>query len=892
MLEAIRKVHHLAFHAVDIDELCNGICRILIESREYYNAWIVLFENVSLNRTYFHKGFGPGQFQPMTDMLDRNVFPSCTGKTLNTKALTVVGNPHLECSECPFRDRYDNLIGYNMALSWSDVLLGWISVAVPREAGLKETEQELFAELIEDISLAVYNLSNSRKREELSFDYEMLLNNMDQAVYILDEDGCILRSNQQADLLIGQIGLEQPRHIWDLFKDRDFSLMKLNETINRGSCTFFDSIQTSGLKEINVKVSFLTSRKRPGAEIYCLLNIFMEKETITKSLFESEMKFQMLFDSSPMSYQSLDEEGKFISVNRSWLETLGYKKEEVLGRWFGDFLHPDYVDSFHSFFSRFKETGSIESEFYIRHRSGEYRYVSFTGKIGKTPGGAFLQTHCIMNDITDKKRHEDELKISQSFLQTIFDNLPSGVVVYEPVDDNSDFLIMNMNKVAQTSSKVEMAAVRGKRVTDVFPSCREIGVLDALTMVAVTGESYYLPTRFYKDSRMSQWVENYIAKLPNGEIVAIYNDVTKEKTLEEEINQTRKMESLGRLAGGIAHDLNNLLTPILAYSDVLAASDKLDERGKRYAETILQAGESASELVSKLLVFSRKKEINTAVSDLNAIIRKFLTIIERTLHENIKLTVSLDENLKPVSIDPVQLEKVLMNLCINAQDAMKNGGEIHISTEQENNLALLKVSDSGTGIPQSVITHIFEPFYSTKGDRGTGLGLSTVYGIVTSLKGTIDVESKDGKGTEFLIRLPNNDEKRKEVKVLPTGKTSGQPAKSILVVEDNGEIRSLLEEGLAGYGYDVVSVSTGKDALSLLENQPFQLVITDIIMPGLDGISLFEETGKTGRDIQFIFMSGYTNDYQINGISLRSSYNFIQKPFTLNQIVNKIQSVF
>lgn len=777
ILETYRKVNRLMARSEDVNEICDGICTILVESREYFHAWIVLLENGSLVSTYYHKGFAAHQFQPMTDLLNKGIFPACIRKSLYSNSLSVVEDPKIECFDCPFKNLYDNLSGYNHPLIWSNELMGWISVGVPSDLGLDKDEQILFTELVEDISLALHNLLTLKTKTDLLFD------------------------------------------------------------------------------------------------------------------FESERKFQLLFDNAPIAYQSLDEEGRFITVNRAWLETLGYEKNEVIGRWFGDFLHPDYVEAFRKLFPVFKKNGKIHSEFYMLHKSGNPRYITFEGKIGKTPEGNFRQTHCVLSDMTEKKLFETKLDESQIFLKHIFDNLPLGVVIYDVAEDN-DFIIVDMNDTAQKISEVELEKIKGKKLSEVFPGAEEMGILKALDKVDKTGEPYSLPSRQYKDNRVSKWVENFISKLPNGQLIAIYNDITKEKTLENEIAQIRKMDSLGRLAGGIAHDINNLLTPVIAYSDALATRFNLEGKEKKYAETILQAGTRISELVSKLLIFSRKKEINPTIIDLNSVIQNFKKILGHTIHDNIELITHLEKDLPPIRIDAVQIEQILMNLCINAQDAMPDGGTIRILTEEKDNLILLEISDNGSGMSSQIIPHIFEPFYSTKGDNGTGLGLSTVYGIVTSQQGTIDVSSKPGEGTSFSIRFPVSAERSEETSKEPAIPSKITTLKSILVAEDNEDIRSLLQEGLSYYGYDVIAVDNGKKALAQLKEKNFDMVITDLIMPEMNGIELSEKATAVDKNLKFLFMSGYTNDYHINGESIRAYRDFIQKPFTLNSLLNKLQSTF
>ncbi|MDC7222697.1 MAG: PAS domain S-box protein, partial [Spirochaetales bacterium] len=279
--------------------------------------------------------------------------------------------------------------------------------------------------------------------------------------------------------------------------------------------------------------------------------IRMEKE-----LKESEERFQMLFQKAPLGYQSLDKDGNFIDVNEAWLTTLGYEKQEVLGRWFGDFLAPDYVEAFRERFPLFKERGQIHSEFYMIHKSGEKRYIIFEGRIGHKENGEFRQTHCILADHTQKKQVEDALKESEAHLRSIFENISVGVFVYEPSSNGKDFTLVDINRGGIKLTGKSREELKGQGVDRIFPGAWEMGLIDLMITASRTGSPQKLPMTAYRDKDRSLVLESHITPLPSGRLVVLHEDKTDFFQMEERLRQSEKMEAIGKLAGGVAHDFN------------------------------------------------------------------------------------------------------------------------------------------------------------------------------------------------------------------------------------------------------------------------------------------------------------------------------------------------
>jgi signal transduction histidine kinase len=376
----------------------------------------------------------------------------------------------------------------------------------------------------------------------------------------------------------------------------------------------------------------------------------------------------------------------------------------------------------------------------------------------------------------------------------------------------------------------------------------------------------------------------------------------------EQLRQSQKLEGIGQLAGGIAHDFNNLLTAINGYSDLmlrrLGAGDPL----RRNAEEIRKAGERAASLTRQLLAFSRKQVLQPLVLDLNGVVADMDKLLRRLIGEDIDLVTSLEPKLGRVKADPGQIEQVVMNLSVNARDAMPRGGHLTIETKnvyldktyahnhmsvQPGRYVMLAVSDTGVGMGAQIREHIFEPFFTTKeAGKGTGLGLSMVYGIVKQSGGNIWVYSEPGHGTTFKIYLPQIEEEAStESSVIASEEAAG--TETILLVEDEAMLRELIREILELEGYTVLAASNGHEALFICEQQQgtIDLLITDVVMPEMSGRELAERLDHKCSDVKVLFMSGYTDDAIVRHGVLQASAFFLQKPFTPDALAIKVREV-
>jgi two-component system cell cycle sensor histidine kinase/response regulator CckA len=398
--------------------------------------------------------------------------------------------------------------------------------------------------------------------------------------------------------------------------------------------------------------------------------------------------------------------------------------------------------------------------------------------------------------------------------------------------------------------------------------------------------------------------------LPDGNLLGIIRDITERKKMEEQLRTSQRMEAIGRLAGGVAHDFNNLLAVIIGCADVMLDELAPDHPAVKRAEMIRKAGASAADLTRQLLAFSRQQLLQPQVLDLKQVVKRAQVLLTRLIGDNIELRVLLEPSLWNVKADPGQIEQVLLNLAVNAKDAMPQGGRLTIQArnveldasyvEKHQQVivnpgpyVMLVVEDTGSGMDHETQSRIFDPFFTTKElGKGTGLGLATVYGIVKQSGGYIWVYSELGHGTAFKVYLPRVENAAQPVKNDELEGTFGG-SETILLAEDSASLREMAREYLKSVGYTVLEAATGKDALDQAKSfaGTIQLLLTDVVMPGMSGPELAHQIGRLRPGIKIIFTSGYTDDAIIRQGVLDPAIAFIQKPYRPKALARKIREV-
>jgi signal transduction histidine kinase/ActR/RegA family two-component response regulator len=383
-------------------------------------------------------------------------------------------------------------------------------------------------------------------------------------------------------------------------------------------------------------------------------------------------------------------------------------------------------------------------------------------------------------------------------------------------------------------------------------------------------------------------------------------DMDELQRYEEELSKSRKLESVGRLAGGIAHDFNNMLMPIISYSNLMLLEQGRSEEDRERLEQVKLAGTRAAELIKQLLAFSRKQILEIKNINLNDVVQEMQKMMRRLIGENIELHISLEGDLGNVNADHAQIDQILLNLVVNARDAMPGGGKLTIETQNvyldqnyarthreviPGNYVMLAVSDTGVGMEAETRERVFEPFFTTKEvGKGTGLGMATIYGIVKQHEGNINVYSEPGQGTTFKVYMPRVDGKAQEIKP-PVDDIPQGAGEVVMVVEDERQVFELVCEIIGDSGYKLLRPTSPQRALEMAMNKErkIDLLLTDVIMPGMSGKQLYEKISEIRPDIKVVYMSGYTDNVIAHHGILDPGIHFLQKPFTESTLLNKLR---
>ncbi|MBZ5552751.1 MAG: PAS domain S-box protein [Acidobacteriia bacterium] len=510
----------------------------------------------------------------------------------------------------------------------------------------------------------------------------------------------------------------------------------------------------------------------------------------------------------------------------------------------------------------------------------------------------------------ERKRSDEELLLQKTRFQSLFENAPVGIVMLDEQDR-----ILRINRAFEKTFAFSIDEIHGKFINAVIVPPDLRAEADNISTKNLNGIAVEMETvRQRKDGgRVPVHLFGVTLTATEGQIAnfGIYADLTESKQLTDRLRQAQKMEAVGRLAGGIAHDFNNLLGVIIGYSELL--SQQVDPTIPMYTHIteIRKAGDRAAALTRQLLAFSRKQMLQPVVLSLNKVVEDMNKMLRRLIGEHIQLDTRLDSKLAQTKADLGQVEQIIMNLAVNARDAMPNGGTLTLETANvelgedfvsanpgavKGLYVMMGLSDTGVGMDTEVQSHLFEPFFTTKAEgKGTGLGLATVYGIVKQSNGYIWVQSRLGIGTTFRIYLPreleggvNSDSSRdSQQEKVPGG------SETILVVEDASPLRKLLREILEGHGYAVLEAGDPEEALKLVEQHrgPIPLLLSDVVMPGMGGPLLAEKLRPRRPEMKVLYISGYTEDAISHHGVLRPGVSLLQKPFTQKSLLNKVREV-
>lgn len=629
------------------------------------------------------------------------------------------------------------------------------------------------------------------------------------------------------------------------------------------------------------------------------------------SFQESEKKYRELIEGTQDLVTNTDRNGNFTFINHVAKKILGITPEEGIGMSAFKFTHPDdremTIEWFNECVAQKKEHIKFENR-HINAKTGESRILMWSVTFHFDESGVFLGAGNIARDITERIKSMEALKESEKRLNTILEASPDSIVVYD-----TKGIPLYLNPSFTNIFGLTLEELKGKRIPFVPEDQKAVLVSKINEIYRFLKPVSFVTKRLTKhgdilDIIISAAIIKDFEENPTGMVVNL-TDITEQKTLENQLQQAQKMESLGTLAGGVAHDFNNMLSIIIGNTELI-----LGDIDKKYpivknVKQIQKAALRSADLTKQLLAFARKQPIAPMVLDLNKTLEGMLKMLRRLVGEDINFSWSPKMGLWAVKIDPSQVDQLLVNMCVNARDSIKSVGKITIETDNINfdeeyclenkgfkagDYAMIAVSDNGCGMDKETLSLVFEPFFTTKRiGKGTGLGLATVYGIIKQNNGFINVYSEPNQGTSFKMYLPRYTGKDATLQKNTLKEDLAVGDETILIVEDEKSILEMGTSMLNRFGYTVLSASNPIDAINISKSYSgkIHLLITDVVMPEMNGRDLSKKLLSYYQDIKCLFMSGYTANVIAHHGVLDEDTQFIQKPFSQQNLSVKIRSV-
>jgi two-component system cell cycle sensor histidine kinase/response regulator CckA len=740
--------------------------------------------------------------------------------------------------------------------------------------------------------------------------YRRLFEAARDGILILDaESGEITAVNPfLADLLGYSRNDILGKKLWELgpFQDIKKGKIAFKELQSQEFIRYDDlPLETSDGRSIDVEFVSNMYLSDQQQVIQCNIRDITERKRVERTLRDSDQRYLALFDYNPDGILIADTQSYYIDANPSMCRMLGYTRAELIGLHASAIVAPEEHGHIAPALAQIKKRSDYQREWQFRRKDGSM----FLADVIATamPDGNLM---AMIRDVTERNQADATLRRSEERVQFALQNANIGIWDMDYASG-----VLQWSDVMESQYGLSPGTFGGTYeafVERIHPEDRS-AVVEEIENATKSGSDFNVLHRTIRPDGMVRWLSGAGRTLldERGQPlrgVGISQDVTERHTLEAQFQQAQKMEAVGRLAGGVAHDFNNLLTVILGFCELLLAGVGADDPHRFDITEIQKAGTRAAKLTSQLLAFSRKQIIEPKLLDLNTILDDMRPMLGRLIREDVKILLGLRPRLGCVKADRGQLEQVLLNLAVNAQDAMPNGGTLTIETANveldEHYTAIhsavkpgpyvvLTVTDSGSGMSSRVLDHLFEPFFTTKEEgKGTGLGLATVHGIAARSGGSVNVYSEVGRGSSFKVYFP---------RVIEAAAADGAPenlpksstgTETVLVVEDADALRELTRRLLSTQGYTVLVAANADQASRLFEENPsIDVLLTDVVMPGPSGPDLSEQLMKRRPSLKVIYMSGYTDEAIVQHGVLKPGIAFLHKPFTSGALGRKIREV-
>jgi PAS domain S-box-containing protein len=624
------------------------------------------------------------------------------------------------------------------------------------------------------------------------------------------------------------------------------------------------------------------------------------------ALRESEQRYRDLVDQAPIGIVQSMPDGRFLAVNAAFASMLGYDSPAELLQLRASEAYADPSDRARVM-EAFDRSGRVSGlEVRLKQKDGTPTWVRIDGRAVKDTAGKVDRYEIFAADIREQRRSAEALGASETRYRALMEHAQDAMFV-----NDEDGIVQEVNRAAEALVGATRGQIVGRTFLESLPIEDREPVLGEFRKTLEHGRTLeLLQVRIQRPDGTIVPAEATASVVEIGGkpfVVTLLRDVSERNAMAEQLRMGQKIEAVGQLAGGVAHDFNNLLTAILGYSQLLAPELRGNPEHFAAIEEIRKAGERAAGLTRQLLAFSRKQILEPKALDLNEIVHHIQELLSRLIGEDIQVMMNLDPALGTVRADAGQIEQVIMNLAVNARDAMPRGGHLSLETAnveldetytqthipvQPGLYVMLAVSDTGAGMDEATRERIFEPFFTTKEKgHGTGLGLSTVYGIVKQSGGYIWVYTEPGRGTTFKVYLPRVQVPAEPFVVPEPASLPAVGNETILLVEDEESVRALVRRALEASGYRVLEAADGGEAVEIARSQSVDLLLTDMVLPGMGGSEIAARIRDIHPRAKVLYTSGYTDDVIVRRGLMERGAAFLEKPFTPNVLARRVRAV-
>lgn len=750
-----------------------------------------------------------------------------------------------------------------------------------------------------------------------SRDWQDTFDAMNDVIWVLDQNQRILRSNKAAEQIFHRPVNELiGKHCCEVIRDatgpiHECPVIKAQQSLNRASWEL-----PHGEYWLEIAVDPMTDADGLHRSSVLVISNVTERKRAEDALRASEELFKTIYEQAAIGIAQIDLDRRIMRVNRKVCDIVGFTREELLQKTFTDITHADDIGASEERYRRLlaDEITSFRIEKRYIHKSGRIVYVNLTVGMIRKPSGEPHYFVATFEDISELKEFERTIRLKDELIHMTGEMAKIGAWEFDPETFDGTWT----DEVAAIHDLDPAQATNVTFALNFYSGESREKIDSAVNEAIAFGKPYDMELEMTSAKGENKWVRTIghpITK--DGKVVkvrGVFQDITKRKLAEKEnvdllaqFNQAQKMESVGRLAGGVAHDFNNMLSVIMGTAQLALMNVAPTEQIHEDLTQILNAGERSADLTRQLLAFARRQTAIPVPLNMNDTVEGMIKMLKRLIGEDIDLVWSPGQELWKVEIDPSQIDQILANMVVNARDAIAGVGKITIETENTTldkehwgddiefvpgEYVKLTISDNGCGMNRETLDQIFEPFFTTKEvGKGTGLGLATVFGIVRQNKGLINVYSEPGYGTAFKIHLPRF---TGEVEITATHdveKELPRGSETILLVEDEAAILNLGKRILEGLGYKVVTAIRPGEALSLFEelSEDIHLLITDTVMPEMNGRELSDKLTRVKPGLKCLYMSGYTADVIAHHGILDKGMNFVQKPFSIENLARKVR---